>query len=162
VSPAPPDDSLPPALGSVRPARHEPAGVLAMFLLVGVGYALVRGVRSVEAAVDLAPWVLVPAVLVVAQAARHEVSVGPGWLQARGVLRRRWVRTDRLARVRETAHGPRDRTIWLSDVAGRTTRFPLRFLQREPRLLEQLRADVRRSQQNGAEVTPSAVARLGL
>jgi len=156
VTARPPAPDLPPAVGTVRAGRSDVVGTVTLFVVLSVAYGVVRGVRSVELLDDMALWVLVPAAFLAARTALIEVSVGPGWVSSRGWLRRHWVRTDRLVRVDEAAHGIGDRLFVLVDDADRRASVSLRDVGRRPEMWRRFVADVERSIAGGAEASVRA------
>ena len=124
------------------------------FLAFGVVFAVVRGVRADTAhllwvgalVAGVAAWLSL-------QQSRTELSAGPGWLAVRGLLRRRWVRTDQLRSVQ--VHRPGfERVLTLRDTDGRKVAVLLSDLRLEPRLQRTVAQDVRTSLEAGAEVPP--------
>lgn len=154
MTPAPPPaPDLPPAVGTLRARRVDVVMTVVVFLSIVVLYALGRGLRSLEFADDLAPWVVLPALLIGFRTARLEVSVGPGWLAARELFRRRWVRTDQLVSIRDTSSGPLDRNLDMVDANGRKASVSLRDVRDRPEMHARFCADVRRSIEAGADAS---------
>lgn len=153
MTPAPPPEpGLPPAVGTLRARRLDVVMTLVVFLGIVVLYALARGL-SWDYADELAPWVVLPAVLIGVRTARLELTVGPGWVAGREILKRRWVRTDQLVRIRDTSSGPLDRNLDMVDADGRKASISLRDLRDRPEMHAQFAQDVRRSVEAGADAS---------
>jgi hypothetical protein len=92
---------------------------------------------------------------------RREVCVGPGWLATQGLLRRRFVRTDQLARATETRSGL-DRVVVLTDRDGRRVGVLAGTLRQDRRLHRLLADDVRSSVAGGLVLTDRCARLLGV
>ena len=91
---------------------------------------------------------------------RSELSAGPGWIAMQTLLRRRWVRTDRLATVSDTRLGL-DRLILLRDRDGRRVGVQWSELTQVPELRARLAQDVRTSVGDGLVLSDRTADLLG-
>lgn len=148
----PPDPALPPAVGTLRARRSDVVMTVVVFVAIVGLYAVARGL-SFAYADELAPWVVLPAVVIGVRTARLELTVGPGWVASREFGTRHWVRTDQLVRVRDTSSGPLDRNLDMVDADGRKASISLRDLRERPELHRRFSADVRRSIEAGADAS---------
>ena len=154
MKPAPPPaPGLPPAVGTLRATRVDVVMTVVVFLVLCALIALARGAWSIDLADELAPFVLLPALVIGVRTARLELSVGPGWVSSREYVKRRWVRTDQLVQAKDVGAGPLDRDLLLVDAEGRKASVSLRDVRDRPEMFRRFSADVRRSVQAGADVT---------
>ncbi|MET9971522.1 hypothetical protein ABZZ80_37875 [Streptomyces sp. NPDC006356] len=77
----------------------------------------------------------------------QRVTAGPGWLEVRGLLRRRAVRTDELVAIRQ--HGRVSALLTLRDTDGSHLTLDPRTLIANPLLWHELDTGVRRSRERG-------------
>lgn len=77
----------------------------------------------------------------------QRVTAGPGWLEVRGLVRRRTVRTDELVAVRQ--HGRVTALLTLRDTGGYRLDLDPRILIANPFLWHELDTGVRRSRERG-------------
>jgi len=92
---------------------------------------------------------------------RTQIAAGAGWLSHRTLVRRRWVRTDQIVRVKET---PLFMGVLLDlrDSDGRKLFVTSGDLGGDPRLLGQVRADLRTAMGRGLQLSDRARAGLQL
>lgn len=151
---APP--GLPPATGTARRSRTFALQAALGTVVIGSVFAYLRGVRD-DPGLLLTVGAIIgsTALLLGLKTARKELSAGPGWLAVRGVLRRRWVRTDQLTKVTVSRSG-RDWLVLLRDAERRRVGVLLSDLLMEPRLARRVAKDVRRAVAGGAEINERA------
>lgn len=154
--PAPP--GMPPALATWLPVRGRGALVAATAAPVCLVLAVLRGAQ-------LDGWVFAivgaGAGYLALQTYRAELAAGSGWLSARGVTRRRWVRTDQVVRVRDEPSGV-DRVLVLWDRDGRKVGVTASELRGAPAVRGQLARDLATAEADGLQLAPATRERLGL
>lgn len=149
---------MPPALATWVPVRGQAALVAAVAAVICLVFAVLRGAH-------LEGWVVaivgVGAGYLALQTYRAELAAGRGWLSARVVTRRRWVRTDQVVRVRDEPSGI-GRVLVLWDRDGRKVGLTESELRGAPAVRAQLAQDLGTAEAAGLQLEPATRERLGL
>ena len=147
---------LPPATAVYRQPVRATLGAAAVLVAVLLLLCAAKGAWPPPASA----WLLLAGFTgwFVLKQVRTELAAGPGWLSTQGLLRRRHVRTDELARVTCGRSGI-DRVVVLTDRDGRRVGVLANRLLHNPQLRQRVAADVRMSV-GGGLVLPEPCARL--